>query len=126
MRTPGSEMRIHVCTTKGMVMRVSSRQIVAESQRIAVQFIIAELNVALTFLDVAETTGIEETRSRNEQHARSAYDTVLRLLPRVSPLEEELPTLHAKLAELRDRIHALGFVVDEEPESSAVQCEKRI
>lgn len=92
-------------------MANSTRQIMEQSQRIGVQFLIADLTVALTFLDVAEVTNSEDSRRRNQQHARYAYETVLRLLPRVSPSAEERPTLQSKIAELRDRLLALGFTL---------------
>ena len=104
--------------TIGMIK--TNRRIVQESHRVAVQFLVAELNVALTFLDVARTTEFEETRIRNEQNARTAYFTVIRLLPRVDPTDEELPGLKSILAHLKDRLHALGYVVDLDPEDPSL------
>lgn len=95
-------------------MMMPYRRIVQESERVAVQFLIAELNVALTFLDVAETTGVDDTRTRNQQHAQTAYLTVQRHLPRVTPTQEELLALHGKLAILKGRLHELGYSVDPE------------
>ena len=88
---------------------LSTRQIVEQSQRIGVQFLIADLTVAHTFLDVAEVTQSEDSRKRNRQNARVAYETVLRFLPRVSPSDEEWPSLETKLRTLRDRLIALGY-----------------
>jgi hypothetical protein len=93
-------------------MADATRQIVDQSNRIATQFLIADLAVALTFLDVAEVSDSEEARRRNRQNAYAAYDTVLRLLPRISPSEEERPALESRLAALRDRLLALGFPVE--------------
>ena len=74
--------------------------------RIGVQFLLADLATALTFLDVAQTTASEESRSRNLQNARRVYDTVMRLLPRISPSVEERAALEDKLAELKRRLSA--------------------
>ena len=103
---------------KGTIgMTMTSRQIMQESHRVAVQFLVAELNVALTFLDVAQNTSLEETRIRNEQNARTAYFTVIRLLSKVDPTDEELPGLQSNLARLKDRLRALGYVVEPGPET---------
>lgn len=87
----------------------STPQIMYQSHRIGVQFLMADLSVALTFLNVAEVTQSEDTRRRNRQNARWAYDTVLRFLPRVSPSDEERPALQFKIVELRDRLLAVGY-----------------
>lgn len=90
-------------------MTQSTRQIMKQLNRVAVEFLIADLTVALTFLDVAETTGSEETRKRNHQNALAAHGVVSRLMPRVSPSAAERPTLEARLAELRGRLATLGY-----------------
>lgn len=86
----------------------STRQIVEESNRVGVQFLMAETLVGLTFLDVSNTTGSDETRARNRQLALTAYETVLRLLPKVTPRGEEREALQTKLVELRRRLIDLG------------------
>lgn len=98
-------------------MTQSTRQIMEQSERVAVEFLIADLTVALTFLDVAEVTQSRETRLRNLGHARAAYATVLRLLPRISPSAKEQPALETKLAELKDRLQTAGFDLGSEREN---------
>lgn len=100
-------------------MMSSSLQVVEQSRRVAVQFLIAELNLALTFLDVAGTTERDETRKRNEQNAQTAYFTALRILTRVEPSDEEQPTVQRKLAEVKDSLHSLGYALEAEPENPA-------
>ena len=87
----------------------STWQIVEESQRIGIQFLIADLSVAHTFLNVAEVTQSEESRKRNRLNARTAYEMVLHFLPRVSPSDEEYPALEDKLRKLKDRLIAVGY-----------------
>ena len=106
-------------------MAQSTRQILEQSQRTAIQFLMADLTVALTFLDVADVTQSEETRRRNRRNALSAYETVLRLLPRVSPTEEERRALDSKIAELRDRLLDLGYIRALES-SEATRMDRRI
>ena len=43
-----------------------------------VGFGIADLDVALTFMNVADTSGIVETKQRNYRNARTAYDSGFR------------------------------------------------
>src|ERR1700676_3384224 len=51
-------------------------------RRVGAEFIITDLEIAFTFLDVARTSGIAETGRRNQKNARTAYDAILGLLPR--------------------------------------------
>jgi len=96
-------------------MEKPMRQIMAESNRIGVQFLLADLEVGITFLDVAKVTRVDATRRRNLRSARAAYETVLRLLPRVMPSEEEQKQLNERLAELKSRLSAAGSETDAEP-----------
>jgi hypothetical protein len=50
-----------------------------------VEFLLVDLDVAITFMDVAETFRIEEIKHRNHNNARKACDTVLHLLEQVTP-----------------------------------------
>jgi len=90
----------------------TTRQIMEDSRRIGVQFLITDLGVALTFLDVAETTRSEEVRKRNHENARTAYNAVQHFLPRLSPSAEERRELEAKLSTLKTRLRGLGYVLD--------------
>lgn len=100
-------------------MSKSTRQVLEQAHRIGVQFLLSDLAIGLTFLDVADVTLSEEIRTRNRQHARAAYETVLRLRPRVSPSEEERLALEDKLGQLKGRLVALGYVFDPEKEEQA-------
>ncbi|MFP5236996.1 MAG: hypothetical protein ACLGSD_13940 [Acidobacteriota bacterium] len=90
-------------------MEKSTRQIMAESNQIGVQFLLADLATGITFLNVAEVTQIAATRERNYGSAWTAYRTVLRLLPRVTPTVEQQAELTAKITELKRRLTAAGF-----------------
>ena len=90
----------------------TTRQIMEESNRIGVEFLIADVSVALTFLEVAETTRSEGVRKRNRENARVAYEAVQHFLPRLCPSEEELAELEVKLSTLKTRLLGLGYVLD--------------
>ena len=94
----------------------STEQLLEESHRIGVQFLLTDLATAHTFLDVSEVTEIEESRKRNLEKARHVYDTVMRLMPKVAPSTEEHAVLEDKLAELRRRLIAAGQLADADHE----------
>jgi hypothetical protein len=69
-----------------------------------------DVRVAFTFLDVARTSWIVQTCTRNQKNARSAYDAILRFLPRSIPAMSaiERQTMEDKLRELKNRLQQLG------------------
>ena len=48
-----------------------------------IDFLLFDLDLANTFLDVAAAFQSKETASRNHSNARKAYDTVMRLMPKL-------------------------------------------
>jgi hypothetical protein len=95
-------------------MSGSTAQLLEQSHRIGMQFLLADLATAMTFLDVSRVTGLEESRLRNLQNARHVYDTVIRLMPKVEPSHEERAVLEDRLAELKRRLIASGQLIDPE------------
>ncbi len=95
-------------------MTTSTLQLIQQSHRIGVEFLLVDLDTGLTFLDVADATSSDETRTRNRQNARIAYDAVLRLLARLAPTTEERSVLDAKIAALKNRLDAADFPSDSE------------
>lgn len=82
----------------------------AELNATSVNFLKIDLNTALTFTGIALEAQDAEKRDRNRHNARIGYDTVLRLLPKVSPtpddekiIEEKLELLKAELVKLGER-----------------------
>jgi hypothetical protein len=73
-----------------------------------VEFLLIDLDVGIVFMDVAEASRFEETRLRNHQNARKAYDTVLRLLKKLTPNAGQHRMIDAKLALLKIRLQAVG------------------
>jgi hypothetical protein len=73
-----------------------------------VNFLLADLDVALTFMDISETTHSEETAHRNHNNARKAYNTVLHLSERLVPSASERQVIDAKLGILKARLQAVG------------------
>jgi hypothetical protein len=80
----------------------------SDLNRSGVSFLLTDLDIGMTFMDVAATSRIEETTRRNHTNARTAYDTVLRLLENLTPTADERRAIDAKLASLRMRLQAIG------------------
>ena len=73
-----------------------------------VAFVLTDLDLALTFMDVADASQIEETIRRNHRNARTAYDTVLRLLEKLTPNADQRQAIDEKIASLKTRLQAVG------------------
>ena len=71
-------------------------------------FLLTDLEVGMTFMDVADASHIGETKHRNYNNARNAYDAVLRLSRKLTPSLSEKQTIDAKLAILKMRLQAVG------------------
>jgi hypothetical protein len=74
-----------------------------------VEFLLVDLDVALTFLKVADSTMISTTAERNHKNAFTAYEAVLHLLPKLRPTPSQRQTIVDKLAHLRMRLKAVGY-----------------
>ena len=72
-----------------------------------VEFLIADLDTALTLVDVADSSGIAEVRQRRYRSALRAYNSVVRLLRRVRPDAEQQGRIDLKLAAIRERLNAV-------------------
>ena len=74
-------------------------------------FLLIELDTARTFLDLADTTTIGETARSNYWNELDVYDTIMRLLQRVTLDHEQSQTIEEKLAKLRARLNGAGYQV---------------
>jgi hypothetical protein len=74
----------------------------------AFQFLLTDLDTALTFMDVAKSTENEGTRQRNYANAREAYDTVVRLMQKLSLDNTQQEKLAEGLALLKSRLEDVG------------------
>ena len=73
-----------------------------------VNFLLADLDLATTFLDLAQTSRNEETVRRNHNNARTAYDAVVRLSRNLTPEPAQRRTIDEKLALLKTLLQAVG------------------
>jgi hypothetical protein len=72
------------------------------------EFLLLDLDVGMTFMDVAEASRIEETTRRNHLNARKAYDAVLHLLKKLTLDVKQRQVMDAKLSLLKMRLQAAG------------------
>lgn len=80
----------------------------SEANQIGVNFVLTDLDVAMTFMDVADASQNEETVRRNHANAHIAYEAVVYFLGRLTPDAGQRQVIDAKLALLRTRLQAIG------------------
>jgi hypothetical protein len=80
-----------------------------DANQSGVDFLLVDLDVAMTFLDVAQASSNQETAIRNHHNAHTAYDTTLHLLKKLRPDAEQQQAIDAKLALLKTRLQAVGY-----------------
>ena len=80
----------------------------ADLNRSVAEFAITELDLASTFLDLADASAHEETAYCNRKNARRAYDTVLTVLPKLSINETERKIIKLRLTLLKARLETAG------------------
>ena len=80
----------------------------AEFRKTGMAFLLAELELGLTFMDVAATSASTETTRRNHAHARVAYETVLGLKNQVPLTATEQALVDEKLELLKGRLDSVS------------------
>jgi len=72
-------------------------------------FLSVDIDTALTFTQIAaDSERDSETRRRNHENARKAYDTILHLKEKVDFRPEQRTDLEKKLATLKHALERLG------------------
>jgi hypothetical protein len=85
---------------------VDLQRLLDDSNRAGVEFLIVD--TAHAILDGADAYTQPDHIKQARQHARSAYDTIVRLMPRVRLDEAQGAMIEKKLARLRSRLEAAG------------------
>ena len=67
-----------------------------------------ESSLALTFLDIANTSRNAVTARRNRENARTAYDAIIQFLPKVILTIVERQEIEKTLQSLKARMKAAG------------------
>jgi hypothetical protein len=71
-------------------------------------FLLVDLDLAMTFMDIAKASRIEETTRRNHDNARKAYNTALRLLEKLKLDAGQRKAIDVKMALLKTRLQTVG------------------
>ncbi|MGA7411866.1 MAG: hypothetical protein WBW33_15410 [Bryobacteraceae bacterium] len=87
---------------------IETHRLIELSNQNGLDFLDIDLDVATTFMDIAEGSMSEETIHRNHKNARKVYETVARLLPRLRPDRLQRQAIDEKLNLLRTRLQAKG------------------
>ena len=85
--------------------------LINDSNQAGISFLFTELETAMTFLRVAETTRNQDSAARNHDNARAAYESAIHYQGRVRFGEDEKKTFENKLAELKRVLLAAGVAV---------------
>ena len=75
-----------------------------------VDFLLTDLDSAMTFMDIAAASHIQETIHQNRNNARRAYDAAVHHLGKLTPDAGQRPQIDTKLALLKTRLQAVGRV----------------
>lgn len=87
----------------------SDSQLEATVNQVRVDFIKTDAGCGLAFAEIAvRASNSSEKRSRNQAHARKAYDTVACWRHRLRLSESDAGWLDKKLAELRAILESIG------------------
>ena len=85
--------------------------ILEQSNQAGIGFLMIELDTALLFLSIADTTRNKENALRNRDNALTAYESVLRYQERVQFDADDRITFDEKFDEVKRALLALGFTV---------------
>jgi hypothetical protein len=85
------------------------RELIERTNRAGVDFLFTDIEMALTFLHVGETSTSRETRNRNFGKALQGYRTVVHFLSRLVISPDQRIDLEQKLHDLKSRLERAGI-----------------
>jgi hypothetical protein len=109
----GGEYRVELNRTR--------EQVSADYEALQLQFITIELDLALTFCEVAVTTSDEGRTQRNLQHAREAYGVAKKFLAKATLPPNVRHDVEQKMRRLETQLGNMG-----EPEPGARRRDRAI
>lgn len=77
-----------------------------QSRQTRADFLVNDAEMALSMLDLADTTKSAENRARRRRAAAKAYTTILRFIPNSQLTEVQRETLNQRLGRIRSRLRA--------------------
>jgi hypothetical protein len=88
---------------------VQSIEVRDEYQRLMADAMLADADLALTFLDLADSTKIIKDQKRRQREATTAYETITVALPTFVLTTEQRILLNRKLTLLKLRLYAASI-----------------
>ena len=102
-------LRLSRILGRGKNLAVDAYTLNADLNRAMAETMLADLDLALTFAEIASTSEDVDTRNRNRANARKAFLAIRDdLLPGCSLDEYQQREIHRKLRELQYRLKQLG------------------
>jgi hypothetical protein len=86
-------------------------QLVEESKRAKIRFLLTELSAGLTFCDVAKVSRVAQSKKQGVADALKAYESALRIASDVPLTTDEETQVRENLSELKSRLEELGQLV---------------
>ena len=82
--------------------------LIEDRNRILVELLLADADLAMTFIAIAETGPAQETTRRNIANASKAYDDICKRRPSVGMSPQDAKTLRQKLDKVREGLRSFG------------------
>ena len=82
----------------------------AEFNRTGTEFLKVDVATGLTFAKAALDSHDPEKKRRNQRSARKAYDTIVRMLKKITPTDADARQLDASLHQLKNELIQLGEI----------------
>ena len=76
--------------------------------RTGTEFLKVDVVTGLTFAKAALDSRDEDKKLRNQKSARKAYDTIVRMLNKITPSKADAQQLHENLQQLKNDLIQLG------------------
>ena len=96
-----------------VVAKPTREELLASSQqlnRVGTEFLRADIATGRTLVEAALSSDDPEKKRRNQKSARKAYDTVVRMLKKITPNDADVQELNAGLQRLKADLVELGEV----------------
>jgi len=84
------------------------RKTLSDAHQAGIDFLIVDLETALTFLNTADASQQAETAQRCRRNARKAYDTVLGFAEKLELTPSERQAVDIKLKAVKGRLESSG------------------
>ena len=82
----------------------SRTELQERTNAVTLEMLQIDADMALTLLDLADTTRSAESRMRRRKSARKAYLSILRLLPNLAINDQQRAAMEQRLGNLRRRL----------------------